>query len=241
MIKNRPSLKQRLKEATKQALAKKNQPRLDENLLDIFAAKILGRASAGSNGEVPKINYQGQEVEDDLSSEESPVVDLEVQMRDPDSPGAQGLQNLGQPWEKQKSFPLPQNDLGQNIREERLRGRVKNKKKYKTLEQQAKEKDPSTHSPVLSYDEQMANPVSPGARGDYNWGRPQSQFRHREDVRENITVEVDEDITEVYEVSKPNKTRNPVAKAAQRVARGSGRHSTKKDYQRQPKHRGRLG
>lgn len=38
---------------------------------------------------------------------------------------------------------------------------------------------------------------------------------------------------------KPAKSRNPVAHAAQRVAKGSGTHKNKKAYQRQPKHRSR--
>ena len=33
--------------------------------------------------------------------------------------------------------------------------------------------------------------------------------------------------------------RNPVAKAAQRVAKGSGTHKNQKSYQRQPTHKGR--
>jgi hypothetical protein len=38
---------------------------------------------------------------------------------------------------------------------------------------------------------------------------------------------------------QPPKPRNPVAHAAQRVARGSGTHKNQKSYQRQPKHRNR--
>lgn len=234
----RPSLKDRLKEATEQALASKPKTSLDESLLDLFQARLL-KSSAGSNGEVPKLDYQGHAVPDELSSEESPVVDLEVQMQDPDSPGAQGLQNLGQPWDRQKSFVLPKNDLDQNLREERLQGRVKKKARRPQAREDLPRVEPGQASPVISYDRQMEDPISPGARGDYNWGRPHHQFKHREDVRESITLEVDEDITEVYEATKSTKTRNPVARAAQRVARGSGRHGTKKDYQRQPKHRGR--
>lgn len=206
------------------------------NLLDLFNSQLLKRA--GSNKEVPKVDYQGHEVAADLSSEESPVVDLEVQMADPDSPGAQGLQNLGQPWENQKTFELPKNDLDKNLREERLKGRVKKKTRTQVAREEKAQEDPSTRSPVIGYDQQMENPISPGARGDYNWGRPHKEFRHREDVRESITRQIDESITEIYESVGP-KTRNLVAKAAQRVVKGSGRHKNKKAYQRQPKHRGR--
>lgn len=109
---------------------------------------------------------------------------------------------------------------------------------------------------------QMKRPVSAGARFSKNFGRDQTSEQavtgtpNKPGVKQHkksglVHVKrMDEYIEEVYESVEPRgiveaakkdkiKQRNPVARAAQKVARGSGQHKNKRTYQRQPKHKNR--
>jgi len=149
------------------------------NLLDIFKAlskkpisKNQGRlanpnlaASSDKNSEldvdgVPNIDYQGTDVSAPLDSEASPVVDLKQQMKDPDSAGGQGLQNLGQPLDKMKNWEYPIAPLGGNSADYVSENHV---------------------SPMVDFRKQLTQPQTPGSQAIPLWALPGEQYAEDDD------------------------------------------------------------
>lgn len=171
---------------------KKMKKDITEGLLDLFIKKIDEEGELRDTGRmgnpgyapyslknseldvdgIPNIDYEGDNVDAPLDAEFSPVVDLKIQMKDPESAGSQGLQNLGQPLDKMKNFDLyPENNLDDNLGDDDV-----------VFENQ--------RSPVVDMKKQQVNPQTPGSRALPRWAMPGDQYMEEDDLSDLPEVDL---------------------------------------------------